>query len=133
MATTPLEREILTHFATTAGPYRGGSENWTETHAQIVRRFIDLGLLISCTDADGLPRIRPNEEALRVYLAALAAVPLPVQRWVVPAAHDGAASQACSGLHDDTGARVAELEREVRTLQTDESAPRRKRYEVEED
>ena len=53
MATTPLEREILTHYATTAGPYRGGSANWTETHARIVERFIDLGLLIAFKGADG--------------------------------------------------------------------------------
>jgi hypothetical protein len=139
MATTPLEREILTHYATTAGPYRGGSENWTETHVQIVRRFLDLGLLISHKGADGLQRIRQNEEALRVYMAALAAVPLPVRRWVVPSTpeafeyRDGGSSGDSVASDDDTPARVAELERQVRALRTDESGPRRERYEVEED
>jgi hypothetical protein len=155
MPTTPLEREILTHYATGAGPYRGGSENWTETHLQIVRRFIDLGLLISYKGADGQQRIRQNEEALRVYMAALAAVPLPVQRWVVPSAHDSESGKVCSELtqerkqrvesrdaatpdtplapRDATEARVVELERQVRALQTDVSPPRRERYGLEED
>jgi hypothetical protein len=139
MATTPLEREILTHYATTAGPYRGGSENWLETHVQIVRRFLDLGLLISHKGADGLQRIGQNEEALRVYMAALAAVPLPVQRWVVPSTHDAFESRDGGGSGDsvargdDTQARVAQLERQVGALQTDESGPRRERYGVEED
>jgi hypothetical protein len=139
MATTPLEREILTHYATTAGPYRGGSENWLETHVQIVRRFLDLGLLISHTGADGLQRIGQNEEALRIYMAALAAVPLPVQQWVVPStrdafeSRDGGGSGDSVARGDDTQARVAELERQVRALQTDESGPRRERYGLEED
>ena len=158
MATTPLEREILTHYATTAGPYRGGSDNWTETHVQIVRRFVDLGLLVSYKDADGVPRIRQNEDALRPYMAALAAVPLPVQRWVVPSTpndDDDNEGKVCSELREreswrfgpragggsgdsvagsgDTEARVAQLEQQVRALQPDESRPGRKAYGVEED
>lgn len=139
MATTPLEREILTHYATKEGPYLGGSENWSETHVEIVRRFIDLGLLISYKGADGLQRIRQNEEALRAYMAALAAVPLPVQRWVVASTH--AAFGACDGGNPGepaarcaaTEARIAGLERQVVALQTDERGSRRERYEVEED
>jgi hypothetical protein len=130
MATTPLEREILTHYATTAGPYRGGSENWTETHVEIVRRFIDLGLLMSFKGEDGRQHVAQNEPALRLYMAALAAVPLPVQRWVVPAVADAEPGEACSA---DMEARVAELERQVHALQSDDSRPRHKRYEVEED
>jgi hypothetical protein len=139
MATTPLEREILTHYATTAGPYLGGSDNWTETHIEIVRRFIELGLLISYQGADGLQRIRQNEEALRVYMAALAAVPLPVQRWVVPStlaapeSRDGRGSADPDSECDATEVRVTALERQLRALQRDESDPCRERHEVEED
>ena len=106
---------------------------------QIVRQFLDLGLLISHKGADGLECIRQNEEALRVYMAALAAVPLPVQRWVVPSTQDAFESRDGGGSGDsvaggdDTQARVAELERQVGSLQTDESGPRRERYGGEED
>ena len=127
MSTTPLEREILTHYATTAGPYRGGSANWTETHAKIVERFIDLGLLIAIKGADGARHVRSNEQALRAYMAALAAVPLPVQRWLVPSAHDTRDGS------DDWQDRIAQLEDGIRDLQEGESEPRRPRYEVEED
>jgi len=137
MATTPLEREILTHYATTAGPYRGGSANWTETHAKIVERFIDLGLLIAFKGADGARHVRSNEEALRAYMGALATVPLPVQRWVVPSAHDTRCGRdnwsPPAAAHDDWQDRLAELEHEVRDLQASESVPRRPRYEVEDD
>jgi hypothetical protein len=142
MATTPLEREILTHYATTGGPYRGGADNWTSTHHEIVQRFVTLGLLIRHPGEDGLQRIRANDEALRVYLAALAAVPLPVQRWVVPAApspgaeqardrHDGRADAQASA--ETTAGRLAALEREVRDLRPDDALPSRRRFEVEED
>jgi hypothetical protein len=154
MATTPLEREILAHYATSAGPYRGGTQHWTPTHVQIIQRFIDLGLLICPTGAEGLQRLTPNEQALRVYMAALAAVPLPVQRWVVPATPDalsdlseaqpqrpGSRSDGLNGGNPDstaaaaseTQARVVELERQIRDLQGAQAAPRRQRYEAEED
>ncbi len=77
--TTPLEREILTHYYVMAEPYQGGSENWNPCVSGIVNVFIRMGLLIRC---DG--RLRANEPALRVYMDTLAAVPLPVQRWVIP-------------------------------------------------
>ena len=149
MATTPLEREILTHYATTSGPYRGGADNWTPTHHEIVQRFVDLGLLIRHHGADGLQRIRANDEALRVYLAALAAVPLPVQRWVVPAAPGPGLpeSREPPGSRSDRGdgradadasaeaaaARLAALERQIRELKPDDAPPSRRRFEVEED
>ncbi len=127
MATTPLEREILTHYATSPGPYLGGSGNWAEIHVKIVQRFIDLRLLISHQGADGRSHLRANEEALRVYMDALAAVPLPVQRWVVEVP-GGPAAQS-----DEMEQRIAELERQVHELQTAESGPPRPRYEPEED
>jgi hypothetical protein len=154
MATTPLEREILAHYATSAGPYRGGTGQWTQTHVQIIQRFIDLGLLLCPTGADGLQRLKANEPALRAYMAALAAVPLPVQRWVVPATNDaesdlneaqperpgsrsdglnGGRSDTTAALASETQARVAELERQIRDLQGGQTAPRPLRYEAEED
>lgn len=82
--TTPLEREILTHYWSTPGPYLGGSENWKATHGLLVQKFVDLGLLVRYDGEDGFPHIRGNQDALRLYMEALSMVPLPVQRWIIP-------------------------------------------------
>jgi hypothetical protein len=133
MATTPLEREILTHYATTPGPYLGGSENWAEVHAKIVQHFIELRLLISHQGADGRSHLRANEEALRAYMDALAAVPLPVQRWMVPPPQAPSEGSGDPAAHrDPIEQRLVALERQVRDLQSAESVPR-PRYEPEED
>jgi hypothetical protein len=73
--TSPLEREILTHYYTTPLPYTTRSL----VHVEAVAKFVELGLLIS--DEDG---VRADYEALGPYMDALAAVPLPVRRWVIP-------------------------------------------------
>ena len=139
MTTTPLEREILTHYATSEGPYRGGPANWTETHVRLVQRFVELGLLIADPAAEGRAHVRPNAEALRAYMAALAAVPLPVRRWVVPTAggtphgNAGAEGTAPAQRDDALAARIAALELEVRELNSRETTPRTSRYEGEDD
>lgn len=86
--TTPLEREILTHYWTRATPFLGGSEHWTKLHCEIVERFVAAGLLIQneCRNGEDRPDrwISANCDALEPYMDALAAVPLPERRWVVP-------------------------------------------------
>jgi hypothetical protein len=81
--TSPLEREILTHYHCSSEPYKCKSK----VHEEAVEKFIRLGLLTRITVASGdgvvFGGILPNTEALRVYMAALDAVPLPVQRWEV--------------------------------------------------
>ena len=78
--TTPLEREILTHYWTTQGPpFRGGPATWSDSVGGVMDGLIALGVLVR--EADGT--VRGNEAALKVYMEALAAVPLPVQKWVI--------------------------------------------------
>lgn len=88
--TTPLDREILTHYWVSPEPFLKGSENWTQTHHDIVNKFLGLGLLRHEDDGTGFHRIRANPEALKPYMDALAAVPLPVKKWLIPAANGDA-------------------------------------------
>jgi hypothetical protein len=73
--TTPYEREILTHHYTSWSPFPRD----TELYREYVEKFARMGLL----RVDG-GKVEANKEALRTYMDALAAVPLPVQKWVVP-------------------------------------------------
>jgi hypothetical protein len=80
--TTPIERAILTHYWVSPEPWKRGSEYWTPTDSEIVCKFVSLGLLVQ-TPCDGFGKIVANQDALRPYMEALAAVPLPTQKWVV--------------------------------------------------
>lgn len=83
--TSPLEREILTHYYTSPEPYKGGSEHWGKLHSEIVDKFVKLGLLERRPNpATGLLKVYGNDAALHVYMRALAAVRLPEQHWVIP-------------------------------------------------
>lgn len=82
--TSPLERAILAHYYCSPEPYMGGSENWSIPVNQAVDRFLEMGLLEAKAVAGGGVKIFPNSAALQVYMEALSAVPLPVQRWVIP-------------------------------------------------
>lgn len=73
--TTPFEREVLTHHYVSNAPFPRLSALYFET----ALRFVRLGLLFP----QGPNGFRPGP-ALAVYMEALAAVPLPVQKWVVP-------------------------------------------------
>ena len=79
--TTPFEREILSHYYVSSAPFR----NEGELAVTLVNKFVDLGLLrrLDFPNAYGA-KIAGNKEPLSVYMDALAAVPLPVQRWIVP-------------------------------------------------
>lgn len=78
--TTPFEREILTYFHT-GGGHAGQFPRPTPLYWYTVERFVDMGILTRNDIGD----IVPNEEPMRMYMDALAAVPLPVQVWKVPA------------------------------------------------
>ena len=78
MHTTPLDREILTHIYVSGTPFPRDSQGIRTR----IKHFAHLGLLT--IDVDGL--IIPNFDALKVYMDALGAVPLPVpaSSWVIP-------------------------------------------------
>jgi len=84
--TTPFEREILTHYFTTSeSMFRAGDRDARSNLLlhKIEQRFTRKGLLRYDINVD---EIRGVPEALEVYMAALAAVPLPVktEKWEVP-------------------------------------------------
>lgn len=74
--TTPLEREILTHFHVCSAPY---DTQGSSLRQDIIERFIAEGLLVR--GAGG--KVVGNDSALGVYMDALAAIPLPTQQWVI--------------------------------------------------
>lgn len=75
--TTPLEREILTHYWVSMHEF----PRRTPLIEVIEEGFIKLGLLRRHPVSN---KIEGVDAALRVYVDALAAVPLPVQIWSVP-------------------------------------------------
>lgn len=78
--TTPFEREVLTHhFCSTASFPRQ-----TKLYYETVDKFVAMGLLEwVAREESGSVRIRATEGA-RIYMVALAAVPLPVRVWKKP-------------------------------------------------
>lgn len=83
MSTTPLEREILTHYYCYPTKYKEGSENWSDPVCDAVEKLLELGLLKRIVE-NGNNKIIANKDALEVYMDALAQVPLPVQVWAIP-------------------------------------------------
>ena len=88
MSTTPLEREILTHYWTSPAPF---PRCHVDAVREAIERFVGLGLLSYDATAN---QYRGVKEALRPYMEALDAVPLPVQRWAVPGASANAQSHS---------------------------------------
>lgn len=80
--TTPLEREILQHYWCYPTQWKGGSSYWAPAAIRAIRRFVELGLLVPTSGVD----VEANPDALRRYMDALAAVPLPVKvtQWIIP-------------------------------------------------
>ena len=80
--TTPLDREILTHFYCCPGPFPRSSVGITNQ----IRLFLRLGLLRIDTAAPHGSAVVANRPALEAYMEALGAVPLPVKTevWAVP-------------------------------------------------
>lgn len=93
MSTTPLEREILTHYWTSPAPF---PRCHVDAVREAIERFVRLGLLSYDPAAN---EYRGVKEALRPYMETLDAVPLPVQRWDVPA--PSASTQNHSGAPQD--------------------------------
>lgn len=78
---SPLQVEILLFYW-----YTGG-EDFPRIRHNMVRETIDgfamSGLLMKQPDGNN-PEYVANREALETYINAVLAVPLPVQRWVMP-------------------------------------------------
>lgn len=78
--TTPLEREILSHYYCKADPYRACSP---DAHDRVVHRMLSKGLLREIPKNEFGSRWGPTP-GLHAYMEALAALPFPVQKWVMP-------------------------------------------------
>ena len=81
--TSALEREILTHYYVSPTQWKPGQLVWPKLVMDIHYMFTRAGLLrinVSTGEFEG------NEEALRVYMDALSAIPLPVNvtHWEIP-------------------------------------------------
>lgn len=78
---SPLEIEILMHYASKAGDYRDGDHS-SEAVRRCIGVFLDRGLL---ERREGNPCYRATE-GTHMYVDALCEVPLPVQKltWVMP-------------------------------------------------
>lgn len=84
---TPLKIEILLHYNTRPGDYRGG-----DFSAPAVMSAIDSFLrkeigLLQPTSNEQISTSYELTERGKVYIAALLAMPLPVCRWVMPSHH----------------------------------------------
>lgn len=87
--TSPLEREIITWYWCRPTEYKGDREEWTELEHKIVVALIERGMLKVkgvATNRNGwsYQTIEAVRDAVEPYMKALAAVPLPVQQWVIP-------------------------------------------------
>lgn len=79
--TTPLEREVLTHYYVSPEPW----PRLNIHNRDLIDRFVKAGLLRLTMEPNAYGSyVEGVREALEPYMEALAAVPLPVQRWVVP-------------------------------------------------
>jgi hypothetical protein len=82
VSTTPYEREILSHYYCGPTEFPRASAPAFE---EVVWRFIDLGLMVRLDPPNEHgATYGANHEALRVYMAALDAVPFPERKWVMP-------------------------------------------------
>ncbi|HYK50908.1 MAG TPA: hypothetical protein VEU94_14365 [Terriglobales bacterium] len=104
MSTTPLEREILTHYWTSPAPF---PRCHVDAVREAIERFVGLGLLSYDAAAN---EYRGVKDALRPYMEALDAVPLPVQRWVVPPPSTSAQSHSTVLLDSAVGKLAERLE-----------------------
>ena len=88
---TPLEIDIILHYYAIAEDYRGGDHS-APAVGEAIKRFISADMLRPATPnpEDRLLAVRPPAyvvtERGRIYVEALQAVPLPIQKWVMPEA-----------------------------------------------
>jgi len=76
--TTPLERQILTHYWLYDKQYDGPDSCVAK---KFIRVMVARGILRE--GRDGI--IYGNRDALEPYMKALEAIPLPINEWYVPA------------------------------------------------
>lgn len=126
MSTTPLEREILTHYWTSPAPF---PRCHVDAVREAIERFVRLGLLSYDAAAN---EYRGIKEALRPYMEALDAVPLPVQRWEVPPPWTSAQNHS-RALLDSAMGRIEERLEAIETTigRVQAELERMKRREVE--
>ena len=85
---TPLEIEILLHYYTRAVDYRDGDFTAPAVR-QALDSFYELGMLRHATrKSDSGPLSYEVTERAEAYIQALCALPLPVQKWVMPPSPD---------------------------------------------
>ena len=82
--TSPYEIEVLLHYYACAGDY---PKMDTPAFKAAVIKFENLGLIYKSNQLDTVV-YKGNREALKVYAEALMAVPLPVQKWIIPDQND---------------------------------------------
>ena len=81
---SPLEIEILIHYYCSPTEYRDGDLGAPAVR-DAMREFVTLGLINVLPEPNEHgARYRGNSDALKPYVEALCAIPLPVQRWVLP-------------------------------------------------
>jgi len=89
---TPLEIEILLHYKTHIGDYRSG-DFWEPKVCKFIHACrTELGLLRKSTPDDH-KRDCANRTSVyvltdrgKMYIDAVCAVPLPIQKWIMPEA-----------------------------------------------
>jgi hypothetical protein len=81
--TSAFERELLTWYYTRPGMFRRGDGRPSALVTEIETKYVKAGLLRYDIRNDEIIGV---EEALKVYMDALAAVPLPRRRddWFIP-------------------------------------------------
>lgn len=82
---TPLEITIAIHYWCFPGPYKGGSENWTQLECKIVQDMLNRHLLEHNHEPNALSSGRAltgNTPAMRCFIEAIQAVPWPRIKWV---------------------------------------------------
>jgi hypothetical protein len=76
---TPLQIEILMHYACRACDYRDGDFSAPSVR-EAIDSFRDQGLLRD----SGMQRMYEPAEGVQIYIKALCAIPAPVMQWVIP-------------------------------------------------
>lgn len=85
---SPLQIEIALHYFSRGDDYRTVSQSpnayTPPAIVDVLALFVDSGLLRTDKRSGDFERKYHPTEALRVYVNAVCAVPLPVQQWVIP-------------------------------------------------
>lgn len=81
---TPIEIDILLHYYVSPEEYRNGDIG-APAVLDALKKFVSRGLIVKRTVPNEYGALyEGNSAALKVYVETLCAVPLPVQKWVMP-------------------------------------------------